>query len=161
MCRPRAPHLAQTTLRANEGTSISSGNFDTSISPSCRQDGLRQCATKFCTPRWRILPSVIGGPGGCSRFWAKRHLSSRAGSLAVHGEPCTEMQNLRNRSNIRLGALVNYNIPRGPMTSLLFHQHPRYPIWRLMLPFHTECCERRSSAIVQRLATRRRTGGPR
>src|SRR6516162_4077291 len=44
---------------------MSSWYFDTSISPSCRHDGFRQCATRRSTPRWRILPRVIGSPGGC------------------------------------------------------------------------------------------------
>jgi hypothetical protein len=39
---PRAPHFAHATLLANHGTSVSSGYFETSISPSCRHDGLRQ-----------------------------------------------------------------------------------------------------------------------
>jgi hypothetical protein len=33
MWRPRAPHFAHTTLLANDGTSVSSGYFDTSIRP--------------------------------------------------------------------------------------------------------------------------------
>jgi hypothetical protein len=32
MYRPRAPHLAHTTLLVNDGTAVSSGYFDTSIS---------------------------------------------------------------------------------------------------------------------------------
>jgi hypothetical protein len=42
MCRPRAPHFAHTTLRANHGTSVSSGYFDTSrrnhSNRRCRHD---------------------------------------------------------------------------------------------------------------------------
>jgi hypothetical protein len=62
---PRAPHLAHTTLRANHGTSVSPGYFDTSIKPWWRHASLRQVATSRCTPRWRMSPSVIGAPGGC------------------------------------------------------------------------------------------------
>jgi hypothetical protein len=68
MWRPRAPHLAHTTLLANQGTSTSSANFGTSIKPWWRHASLRQDASSRCTPRWRIVPSVIGEPGACFCF---------------------------------------------------------------------------------------------
>jgi len=36
-----------------------------SIKPWWRHASSRQVATSRCTPRWRMLPRVIGGPWGC------------------------------------------------------------------------------------------------
>jgi hypothetical protein len=64
LCRPRAPHLAHTTLLAKDATSSSSGFFETSIKPWWRHTSLRHVATRWCIPRWRMLPSIIRSPGG-------------------------------------------------------------------------------------------------
>src|SRR5262249_25594281 len=41
-CGPHALHFAHTIFWANDVTSTSSANFDTSIRPSCWQDGFKQ-----------------------------------------------------------------------------------------------------------------------
>src|SRR5262245_24102856 len=47
------------------GTVVSAGQTDTSSRPLWRHSGLRQETNKFCTPRARMSPRVIGGPCGC------------------------------------------------------------------------------------------------
>jgi hypothetical protein len=51
MCRPRAPHLAQTILGRNDGTVVSAGQAETSSRAPCKHSGLRQDISSRCTPR--------------------------------------------------------------------------------------------------------------